>query len=49
MPATRTTLVPVAMLEGVTVPTVGLPAVPEGTVIVTDESVEVVAVVKLYM
>jgi len=37
---------PPAMAEGVTVPTAGVPVVPGGTVMVTEESVAVVAVVK---
>jgi hypothetical protein len=41
------TLPPVAAAAGVTVPTAGVPAVPAGTVIVTEDSVEVDAVVKV--
>jgi len=37
------------MLAGLTVPTVGLPEVPDGTVIVTELSDDVVAAVKLYV
>jgi len=37
----------VAMAAGATVPTVGLPAVPAGTVMVTEESDEVEAVVNV--
>ncbi len=41
------TLPPAATEDGVTVPTAGVPAVPDGTVIVTEVSVDVDAVVNV--
>ena len=43
----RVTAPPAATAAGVTVPTVGAPAVPVGTVMVTELRDEVVAVVKV--
>ena len=41
------TLPPVATADGVTVPMVGVPPVPEGTLMVIEESCEVEAVVNV--
>ena len=49
MSSARDTVPPSATVNGVTVPTAGNPPVPAGTVIVTESSSEVDAVVKVYV
>ena len=49
MPPDSATLPPAATAAGVTAPTAGDPPVPAGTVIVTESSTDVDAVVNVYV